>query len=130
MCYQERKLPAAVVGLLSFVTLALAVLMALLAIRFNNSGLTAELGTMDDYSNFAFSFLLGASAVAFLFACCGLFVCKIKRIGCTLCFGCFLFPVAIAITAFGFVLTGVSHSKEADLKEFCLRDPKALIPEG
>lgn len=81
------------------------------------------MGALMEYNNFAFLALLSAAALAMCFSVCGMCICKIKNKLVTICFGCTLLPVAIAITVFGSILTGVSHSDEQDLQQFCLGDP-------
>ena len=97
------------------ITCLCAIAMIFLAIRFNNSGISEELGALSDYNNFAFIALLGAAVLALCFSICGICICKIKNKCVTICFGCTLLPVALAVTIFGTILTGVSHSDESDL---------------
>ena len=113
-------------GLLSVLTLVLSIVMIALSIRFNNSGLTTDLGKMSDYSNFAFVALLIASIIAFMAACCGMLTCKCTNRCIAVVFGCTLLPAALVIVTFGFILTGVSHTSEADLQEFCVKDYDAF----
>ena len=115
MCFADRKIPAAVVGVLSMITLLLSIAMFVLAIRFNNDGLTTDFGEMTDYSNFAFIALVLFAILAAIFSICGIIICKFKKRGCTVCFGLFLLPIAISIVVFGSVLTGVSHTEGEDL---------------
>ena len=120
MCFEERKIPAAIVGILSVILFILAVVMILLSIKFNNSGLSTDLGSMGDYTNVAFYILLTASIVALMSAICGCLSCKIKHRCITVCFGLTLLPAALAIVIFGVLLTGVSNTDEAKIKEFCV----------
>jgi hypothetical protein len=100
----------------------IAVVMILLSIKFNNSGLSTDLGSMGDYTNVAFYILLSASIVALLSAICGCLSCKIKHRMVTVCFGCTLLPAALLIVIFGVLLTSVSNTDEAKIKEFCVSD--------
>ena len=120
MCFAERKIPAAVVGVLSIITLLLSLAMVFLAIRFNNDGeVTTDFGEMSDYANFAFIALLAAAVVALIFSICGIVLCKVRNRCVTLCFGMTLLPIAISIVVFGSILTGVSHTQVEDLQQFC-----------
>ena len=120
MCFSERKIPAAVVGTLSIITLLLSVGMGFLAVRYNNSGLSKDLGEMGDYTNFAFMSLLCSAILAFLVSICGLCVCKMNRPGLAICLGLMLFPISILVLVGGVVLTTVSHANEEDLTKFCV----------
>jgi len=110
------------VGVLSGITLILSVLMIVLAVRFNNSGISTDLGSMGDYANVAFIFLLTASIVAFMAACLGLLTCKCENRCFAVIFGCTLLPAALVIVVFGFMLTGISGTDEAKINEFCVKD--------
>lgn len=124
MCFEERKIPAAIVGILSVITLIISVVMIVLSIKFNNGTLSTNFGSMEDYTNTAFYILLGASVVAFFAACCGIVTCKWSNRCIAVIFGCTLLPAAALILIFGVVLTGVSHTDEATLKEFCGKTPE------
>jgi hypothetical protein len=100
--------------------------MIVLAIRFNNSGMSTDLGSMGDYANVAFYFLISASIVAFMSACCGLLTCKCTNRCIAVIFGCTLLPAALIIVVFGFLLTGISGTDEAKLNEFCVKDLEAF----
>ena len=126
MCFSERKIPATIVGVLSCVTLLISILMIVLAIRFNNSGISNDLGSMGDYANVAFIFLLSASIVAFMAACCGLLTCKCENRCIAVIFGCTLLPAALVIVVFGFMLTSISGTDEAKINEFCVKDIEAF----
>ena len=119
MCFAERKIPAAVVGVLSIITLLLSLAMIFLAIRFNNDGVSTDFGEMSDYANFAFIALLAAAVLALVFSICGIVLCKLKNRCVTLCFGMTVLPIAISIVVFGSILTGISHTEVEDLKSFC-----------
>lgn len=119
MCWKERKIPAAVVGTLSVMTLVLAICMALLAVRFNNSGISTDLGSLADYANFTFITLVSLAGAALLWSLWGLCVCKFKNRCIAICFGCTLLPIALSIVIGGVILTTVSHTDEADLDAFC-----------
>lgn len=97
------------------ITLLLSIAMFVLAIRFNNDGLTTDFGEMTDYSNFAFIALLSFAFLAAFFSIYGIILCKAKKRGCAVCFGLFLLPVAISTIVFGAILTGVSHTEGEDL---------------
>ena len=119
MCCNDRKIPAAIVGTLACFTLLLSFIMLGFAVRFNNSGITADMGDMGDYANDAFFGLAGAAALALLCSVCGLCTCCCKKRCCTVVLGCTLLPAAILICGFGMTLTSVSHTNEAELQEFC-----------
>lgn len=122
MCFEERKIPACIVGGLSIVTLVLAVAMILLSIRFNNSGLSTDMGELGDYANFAFIALMAASILALGAAICGILTCKISN-RCLACsFGCTLLPAALILLVCGIIIGGVSHTSEEDLRTFCTED--------
>ena len=116
MCFSERKTPAGIVGCLAVITLILSIVMIVLAVRFNNSGLTTDMGAASDYSNFAFMALLVASVIAFMSACCGIATCKCTNRCIAVIFGCTLLPAALVILGFGIVLSGVSYTDEVTLK--------------
>lgn len=122
MCFEERKIPAAIVGVLSVIVLILAIVMIFLSIRFNNSGLSTDLGSMSDYSNFAFIFLMSASILALLASICGIITCKVKNRCVAVCFGCSLLPAALIISVFGVILGTISHTSDEDLQSFCMED--------
>jgi hypothetical protein len=130
MCYADRKIPESTVGILSILLLVCAVAMVLLAMRFNSNGLREELGGFDNYANFAFITLIGASAFALIFSICGLCIWRMKNKMITVCFGVMLLPTAIVMAVYGFILTGVSHSEEEDLTNFCLFNPNAESTES
>jgi hypothetical protein len=96
--------------------------MILLSIKFNNSGITTDMGSMGDYANFAFYALLGASILACLSAVCGCMACKSQKRCVAWCFGITILPAAIVILGFGVILTGISHSDEQELRQFCVDD--------
>ena len=100
MCFEERKIPACIVGTLSVITLLLSLTMVVLAIRFNNSGLSTDLGEMGDYANFAFYALLAASILALGAACCGIATCKWSNRCIAVVFGYTLLPAACIITVY------------------------------
>ena len=122
MCFEERSKPAAIVGCLSVILFLIAVGMIILSVRFNNEGLSTDLGSMGDYTNFAFFALLAAAISALLTAICGCLVCKIPKRWLAVCFGCTLLPAALIMTVFGFLLTGISHTDEEKFQEFCVED--------
>ena len=122
MCCSDRKIPAAIVGTLACLTLFLSFTMLVFAVRFNNDGLTAEVGEAGDYQNDAFFLLAGAAGIAFIFSVFGLCTCCCKSRCCTQVLGCTLLPAAILICVFGMTLTSVSHTSEADLQDFCSVD--------
>ena len=122
MCFDERKIPAAIVGVLSVIALILAIVMVFLSVRFNNSGLSTDLGSMGDYANFAFIFLISASILALLASICGIITCKVKNRCVAVCFGCSLLPAAVVITIFGVILGTISHTSDEDLESFCMED--------
>jgi len=119
MCFEERKVPATIVCILSGITLAIAVVMILLSIRFNNSGISTDLGSMGDYANTAFYMLITASIIALASSVCGILSCACKNRLFVVLFGCTLLPAALIMTIFGVMLTGVSNTDEAQLREFC-----------
>ena len=51
MCVTNRKVPEVIVALFSGVILLLSFVMVVLAIKFNNSGLSSNMGDFDDYTN-------------------------------------------------------------------------------
>ena len=130
MCFADRKIPESTVGILSIITLVCAAAMVLLAIRFNNNGLREELGGVDNHANFAFMTLIGAAAFASIFAICGLCLWKMQNKIVTTCFGVMLLPTAIIMGTYGFILTGISHSEEEDLTNFCSFNPNAESTES
>ena len=119
MCFEERKKPACCVGMLSAITFIIAVVMIVLSVRFNNSGLSTELGSMGDYANGSFYFLLIGALVALAAGICGLLSVCIKNRIVVFVFGLTLFPAAMVILITGGIVLGVSSTKEDDLKEFC-----------
>ena len=110
MCCSDRKIPAAIVGTLACFVVCLSLAMLVFAVRFNNDGLSAEMGQMGDYQNDVFFFLAGAAVLAFMCGMCGLCTCCCKKRMCTQVLGCTLLPVAIVICVFGMTLTSVSHT--------------------
>ena len=123
MCVTNRKIPTLGVTIFSVITLLLSLVMAVFAIRFNNSGLTKNLGEFDDYTNEAFLILLGASCVALVASICGLTVSCCKKKICTIIFGCVLLPAASCVLLFGFTLALVSNTDSSTLTQFCSEDP-------
>jgi len=81
---------------------------------------------MSDYANTAFYFLISASIVAFMAACCGILTCKCTNRCIAVIFGCTLLPAALVITVFGFILTGISSTDEEKINEFCVKDIEAF----
>ena len=122
MCFSERKIPACIVGGLSVITLILAVVMILLSVRFNNSGLSTDLGDLGDYANFTFIALMAASILALGAAICGILTCKFSNRCIAVTFGCTLLPAALIILVYGIILGGISHTSEEDLRQFCTED--------
>jgi len=120
MCFEERKIPAAIVGVFSIILFIISLVMIALSVKFNNSGLSTDLGSMGDYTNVAFIVLLTASIVALMSAICGCLSCKIKNRIVTVCFGLTLLPAAVAIIVFGAILTGISNTPESEIREFCV----------
>merc|ERR1711981_172914 len=53
---------------------------------------------------------------------CGILSCACKNRLFVVIFGCTLLPAALIMTIFGVMLTGVSHTDEAQLREFCQAD--------
>jgi len=106
---------------LSFVILILAVCMIVLSVRFNNNGLSTELGSAGEYANLAFYGLMTASVIALMSALCGCISCKSSNRCCTVIFGCTLLPATILVLVFGITVSSVSYTNEAELKEYCAR---------
>jgi len=119
MCCSDRKIPAAIVGTLGCITMFLSFFLLSFAVRFNNEGLTTDLGQSDDYANQSFYMLGGVAAATFLCSISACFVCCCKYRWCTIIFGFTLLPVSIAILAFGMTLTSVSHTNLEEIQEFC-----------
>ena len=138
MCFfSERKIPAAIIGVLSTVVLLLSLLMIYLSLRFNSGvgGLEYKLGNMGegigDYANVAFVALLIASIVALMSSICGILTCCKANRCIAFVFGCTLLPATLTLLTFGMILSTVSHTSEEDLTEFCAQNADdAVVTEG
>ena len=123
MCVTNRKIPSCVVAIFSSITLLLSLVMVILSIRFNNSGLSSNMGDFDDYSNGAFLVLLAAALVAMVSAFFGLLLYCCKSRFCAVIFGCLLLPAASYVLLFGFGIATISNTDESTLRQFCSDDP-------
>ena len=116
MCCTNRKIPSIVVTIFSSITLLLALVMVILSIRFNNSGLSEPLVEFDDYTNGAFVILLCSSLIALFAGMCGLTLYCIKSRFCAVIFGCLLLPAASAVFLFGMSIAVVSNTDQGTLQ--------------
>ena len=123
MCVSNRKIPEVIVAIFSGVTLLLAVVMVVLAIRFNQSGLSSDLGEFDDYTNTAFLSLGMAAVVTILTGIFGLTLYCCKHRLCAVIFGCLLLPAASFVFIGGFMIATISNTDVATLRQFCSDDP-------
>jgi len=103
------------------VILVLAVCMIVLSVRFNNNGLSTELGSAGEYANLAFYGLMTASVIALMSAICGCISCKSSNRCCTVIFGCTLLPATALVLVFGITVSSVSYTKESELMEYCAK---------
>ena len=116
MCCTNRKVPAVVVTIFSSITLLLALVMIILSIRFNNSGLAEPVGEFDDYTNGAFVVLLCAALIAMFAGMCGLTLYCCKSRFCAVIFGCLLLPMATCVFSFGMSIAAISNTDESTLR--------------
>ena len=123
MCVTNRKIPSCVVAIFSSITLVLSLVMIILAIRFNNSGLSSNMGEFDDYTNEAFLLLLCAAIVTLIASLFGLVLYCCKSKCCAVIFGCLLLPTASFVLVFGFTIGVISNTDESTLRQFCSDDP-------
>jgi len=119
MCCKERKTPARIICFLSTVIFFCAVGMIVLSFKFNNDGLSTDLGSAGQYANMAFYILITAAALALIVSLCGCIACKSPKRKLAVCFGCMLLPASILMLGFGVVITGVSSTKEEELRDYC-----------
>ena len=116
MCVTNRKIPAVVVAIFSSITLILALVMIILSIRFNNSGLSSNMGSFDDYTNEAFLVLTCSSLLALFAAIYGLTLYCCKNRCCAVIFGCLLLPAASCVTLFGLWIATISNTDAGTLR--------------
>ena len=123
MCVTNRKIPAVVVAIFSSITLILALVMVILSIRFNNSGLSSNMGSFDDYTNEAFLVLAIAALITLVSSIYGLVLYCCKNRFCAVIFGCLLLPAASFVLLFGFTIATISNTDASTLRQFCNDDP-------
>ena len=123
MCVTNRKIPAIVVAIFSSITLILSLVMIILSIRFNNSGLSSDMGSFDDYTNEAFLVLVCAALIALFSGIYGLVLFCCKSRFCAVIFGCLLLPAASFVLLFGFTIATISNTDASTLRQFCKDDP-------
>ena len=121
MC-SKRATPAGIVACLSVITLVLSVCMILLAVRFNGSGLSDDLGSLGEYVTYVFYALLAAAIISLTCSCCGFIVCSIRNRCLACCFGVSLLPAAILILGTGIAITSVVNMPEKEMEKFCEKD--------
>lgn len=123
MCVTNRKVPEFIIMIFSGFILLMSFVMVLLAIKFNNSGITGDLGEIDDYTNQAFVGLLLGAFIALFIGIFGLCTKCCKHRCHAVLFGCFLLPAASFVFICGFSIATISNTDEATLRQFCSDDP-------
>lgn len=130
MCFQTRKTPAIIVGIMSGLVVILGLVMVFLSIRFSKAevfdyekGIVTDSKASNEISDFKTQvviILLVTSFFAVLVGFCGLSLMCIRHRGCAVLFGCSLMPTWVAIFVLGTSLALFSNSSKSTIENFCV----------
>ena len=119
MCFSQRKKPACIVAILSFVVFVLSCVMLALSIRFTGADVFKvvkdEDGEMEKLKTITFYVLAFFSGMALLLAIWGMCQPRCKGRCCSIIFGTCLLPTWIATFIFGCIIAWFSNSSPSTI---------------